>query len=100
MEPSARCDSPDRAVIAQWQDAELAMTVARRCWEGWRQAGQQDLDTSTATRHAYHTHEALHEAARAIALLIETRPGRGDDTGCPPRSTPGGSRRGLSGCRP
>ena len=75
MEPSTQCDYPHRSMIAcvaQWQDADLAMTVARRCWEGWRQASQQDLDTSTATRHAYHTHEALHEAARAIALLIET----------------------------
>ncbi len=73
------------ACLAQWQDAERAMSLARRCWEGWRQASQQDLDTpSTAIRHAYHTHEALHEAARAIAAHRDL-PCRGDDTGRPPR---------------
>jgi hypothetical protein len=57
--------------LQQWQDAELAMTRARRCFEGWRQASGADRP-STAIRHAYHTHEALHEAARALSLLIET----------------------------
>lgn len=60
------------ACSQHWQDAELAMNVARRCFEGWSQAGPEDTPPSMATRHAYHTHEALHEAARAIELLIET----------------------------
>ena len=59
------------ACLQQWQDAELAMTVARRCFQAWLQTGHQDPPTST-TMHAYHTHEALHEALHAISLLIET----------------------------
>ena len=47
------------------------MNVARRCFEGWLQASPKD-PPSTPNMHAYHTHEALHEAARAISLLIET----------------------------
>jgi hypothetical protein len=56
------------ACFQEWQDAELAMYVARRCFDRWLQASPED----TPTMRAYHTHEALHEAARAIALLIET----------------------------
>jgi hypothetical protein len=51
-----------------WHDAELAMRVARHSFERWRTAGQED----PAMMHAHHTHTALHEAARAIAMLIET----------------------------
>jgi len=70
----AQREHTNRAVIAclqQWQDAELAMNVARRCFEGWRQAGREETPPSVATRHTCHTHEALHEALRAIALVIE-----------------------------
>jgi len=59
------------AVSAQWHDAELAMKVARHSFERWLAAGHKDTP-SLATMHAYHTHTALHEAARAIAMLIET----------------------------
>lgn len=59
------------ACVQQWQDAELAMTVARRCFQTWFQTSHQDTPTS-ATMHAYHTHEALHEARHAISRLIET----------------------------
>ena len=59
------------ACVQQWQDAELAMTVARSCFRSWLAAGQHDTPTNVA-RHAYRTHEALHDALRAISLLIET----------------------------
>ncbi|PZS38260.1 MAG: hypothetical protein DLM62_14750 [Pseudonocardiales bacterium] len=59
------------AANLQWHDAELALKVARHCFERWRVAGPQDTPLP-ATMHAYHTHVALHEAARVIATLIET----------------------------
>jgi hypothetical protein len=71
---STQRDHPDHTVSAcvqQWQDAELAMTVARRYFQSWLQAGQQDTPVSV-TRYAYQTHEALHAALHAISLLIET----------------------------
>ncbi len=55
----------------QWHDAELAMKVARHSFERWLAAGNEDA-SSHAIMHAYHTHTALHEAARAITMLIET----------------------------
>jgi hypothetical protein len=75
---SPRRDAPQsdgrtRVIAAnlQWHDAELALKVARHCFERWRVAGPQDAPLP-ATMHAYHTHVALHEAARVIAMLIET----------------------------
>lgn len=59
------------AMSRQWHDAELAMKVARRSFDSWLVAGHQDTP-SLAIRRAFHTHTALHEAARAIATLIET----------------------------
>ena len=59
------------AANLQWHDAELALKVARHCFERWRAAGYRD-SPSPATMHAYHTHVALHEAARIIDTLIET----------------------------
>jgi hypothetical protein len=59
------------ATSGQWHDAELAMKVARHSFESWLVAGHEDAP-SLALRHACHTHTALHEAARAIAALIET----------------------------
>ncbi len=47
------------------------MTVARHSFESWLVAGREDTP-SIARGHAYHTHTALHEAARAITTLIET----------------------------
>jgi hypothetical protein len=47
------------------------MKVAGRSFEEWLLAGQEDPSTP-ATMQAYHTHVALHEAARVIATLIET----------------------------
>lgn len=55
----------------QWHDAELAMKVARHSFERWLAAGHEDTPSHAIT-HAYHTHTALHEAARAITMLIET----------------------------
>lgn len=55
----------------QWHDAELAMRVARHSFDSWRAAGHDDT-SSPAVMHAYHTHTALHEAARVITVLIET----------------------------
>jgi hypothetical protein len=44
--------------------------VARHSYDRWLTAVQ---DTpSLATMHAYHTHEALHEAAHALTTLIDT----------------------------
>lgn len=57
--------------LEQWRDAELAMTVARRCFQTWLQTAAQDPPTN-AIMHAYHAHEALHEARHAISGLIET----------------------------
>ncbi len=59
------------AVSMQWHDAELAMKVARHSFERWLAAEHKDTP-SPAYMHAYHTHTALHEAARAITTLIET----------------------------
>jgi hypothetical protein len=57
--------------VQQWHDAELALTVARRCFEEWRQARGDDTP-STAIRHAYHTHEALH--GRCAPCRCSSRP--------------------------
>jgi hypothetical protein len=59
------------ATSRQWHDAELAMKVARHSFESWLIAGHEDTP-SLDIMHAYHTHTALHEAARAITTLIET----------------------------
>jgi hypothetical protein len=69
----AQSDGNTRAIAAntQWHDAELAMTVARHTFERWLVAGHEDTP-SLAIMHAHHTHTALHEALRAITMLIET----------------------------
>jgi hypothetical protein len=59
------------AASTQWHDVELAMKVARHSFERWLVAGHEDTP-SAALMHACHTHTALHEAARATAVLIET----------------------------
>ena len=59
------------AASAQWHDAELAMKVARHSFDRWLTAGEEDTPSLTIV-HAYHTHVALHEAARVITMLIET----------------------------
>ncbi len=66
-------DGTTRALAAnmQWHDTELAMKVARHSFERWLAAGHKDTP-SHGIMHAYHTHTALHEAARAITMLIET----------------------------
>jgi hypothetical protein len=51
--------------------AELALTVARHSFDRWFVAGHQDTP-SLAIMHAHHTHVALHEAARAITMLVDT----------------------------
>ncbi|PZS22702.1 MAG: hypothetical protein DLM60_03880 [Pseudonocardiales bacterium] len=66
-------DGTPRGIAAstQWHDAELVMKVARHSLEKWFVAGHEDAP-SPGLMHANHTHTALHEAARAIAVLIET----------------------------
>jgi hypothetical protein len=66
-------DGTTRAITTstQWHDAELALKVARHSFDRWLVAGHEDTP-SPAIMHAYHTHTALHEAARAITMLIET----------------------------
>jgi hypothetical protein len=58
------------AANTQWHDAELALKVARHSFERWLVAGHDD--TPSLAMHAHHTHTALHEAAHAITLLVET----------------------------
>lgn len=74
----SRCDPTQRDGVTgasitsgQWHDVELAMKVARHSFESWLVAGHEDTP-SLAVMHAYRTHAALHEAARAITTLIET----------------------------
>jgi hypothetical protein len=63
--------TPVIAANTQWHDAELALKMARHSYDKWLIAGREDT-RSPAIMHAYHTHAALHEAARAITMLIET----------------------------
>jgi hypothetical protein len=69
----AESDGATRAIAAsrQWSDVELALKVARHSFGRWLVADHED-PRSPAVAHAYHTHEALHEAARVITVLIET----------------------------
>lgn len=60
------------AVTGQWDGAELALKVARHNYEGWLAVGQQEESRVSAAMRAYATHEALHQAACAIAVLIDT----------------------------
>jgi hypothetical protein len=54
--------------LCQWQDADMAINAARHYFKTWLHS-----DTSAIFRlYAYHTHEALREATRAIDVLIET----------------------------
>jgi hypothetical protein len=71
--PQAHGDDATGAITTsrRWHDAELAMKVARHSFDSWLIAVHQDTP-SLAIRHAYHTHTALHEAARAITALIDT----------------------------
>ena len=65
-------DTPGAITMSrQWHDAELAMKVARRSFDSWLVASHQDTP-SLAIRRAFHTHTALHEAARTITTLLET----------------------------
>ena len=45
--------------------------MARHSYDRWLITSGEDT-RSPAIMHAYHTHESLHEAARAITTLIET----------------------------
>jgi hypothetical protein len=70
--PAQNSDTtPVISANTQWHDAELALKMARHSYNRWLVAGHKDT-RSPAVMHAYHTHEALHEAARAITMLIET----------------------------
>jgi hypothetical protein len=97
-------DATTRAITAntQWHDAELALKVARHSYQRWLTAGHEDTP-SPAVMHAYHTHEALHEAARAITALIDTfrveatalitTPARGTDIPTQRRASPDSRQR-------
>jgi hypothetical protein len=63
--------TPAVAANAQWHNAELASKMARHSYDRWLITSGEDT-RSPAIMHAYHTHESLHEAARAITTLIET----------------------------
>jgi hypothetical protein len=69
----AQNDGTIHAITAsrQWHDAELAMKVARHSFERWLVADHEDTP-SLAIMHAHHTRVAVREAARTIAMLIET----------------------------
>jgi hypothetical protein len=71
--PPAQNGGSTRVIAAntQWHDAELALTVARHSFDRWLLAGHEDTP-SLAIMHAHHTHRALHEAARAITMLLDT----------------------------
>jgi hypothetical protein len=47
------------------------MKVARHSFDRWLTASDQDPH-SVANMHAHHTRTAVHEAARAIATLLDT----------------------------
>ncbi len=89
--------TPGITANTQWHDAELALKVARHSYQRWLTAGHSDTP-SPAVLHAYHTHEALHEAARAITALIDTfraeatarltTPARGTDIPTQRRASP------------
>jgi len=69
----AQNDATTRAITAsrQWHDAELAMKVARHSLDRWLVADHEHTP-SLAIMHAHHTRTAVHEAARAITMLVET----------------------------
>jgi hypothetical protein len=71
--PPAHNGGTTRVIAAntQWHDAELALKVARHSFDRWLVAGHQDTPY-LAIMHAHHTHVALHEAARAITMLVDT----------------------------
>jgi hypothetical protein len=47
------------------------MNAARRYFGTWLHSDHKDTP-ATVRLYAYHTHEALHEATRAIGVLVET----------------------------
>jgi hypothetical protein len=55
----------------QCHDAELALKMALHSYDRCLGAGGEDT-RSPAMMHAYHAHEALQEASRAITMLIKT----------------------------
>ena len=63
--------TPVVAANAQWHNAELALKMARHSYDRWLITSGEDT-RSPAIMHAYHTHTALHETARAITTLIDT----------------------------
>jgi hypothetical protein len=84
--------TPMIAANTQCHDAELALKMALPSYDRWLVAGGEDT-WCTAMMHAYHAHEALQEASRAITMLIKTfrgeaaalitTPAPGTDIPCP-----------------
>lgn len=54
------------AAAALLREAELALQMARGCFEDWR-TSPSEAPRATVVRHAYH----VHEASRTVNLLIE-----------------------------
>ncbi|MGH2603833.1 MAG: hypothetical protein ACRDTE_27350 [Pseudonocardiaceae bacterium] len=55
----------------QMREVALTLDLARSSYQAW-QATNPDTSPGVALRHAYHTHEALHELSRVVDSLIET----------------------------
>jgi hypothetical protein len=64
------------AANTRWHDPELALKMALHSHDRGLVAGGEDT-WSPARMHAYHAHEALQEASRAITMLIKNVPCRG-----------------------
>jgi hypothetical protein len=64
------------AANTQWHDPELVLKMAVHSYDRELVAGDEDT-CSLAMMHAYHVHEALQEASRAITMLIKNVPCRG-----------------------
>jgi hypothetical protein len=71
LQPARSAATIPVSAARQWHDAELAMRVARHSFDRWITASDQD-PRSLASMHADHTRTTVHEAARAIATLLNT----------------------------
>jgi hypothetical protein len=67
----SRYGRADSVLGATGREQPDTVGQARHSYDRWLVAGHGDTP-SLATLHAYHTHEALHEAARAITMIIDT----------------------------
>lgn len=85
----AQSDGTTSAITAsrQWHDVELAVKAARHSFDRWLTANHEDTPF-LVTMHAHHTRTAVHEAARAITILIDTlEPQETEPINTPARNT-------------